>query len=149
VHIDIVGPLRTSDGWPEAIPLQDITAEKVARALSPDGYTVTDAIDQGRQFESQIFHSLTNMCGIHLSRKTFHSAADGLVERIHRSLKAAIMCQAEERWTKALPLALLGIRTAFKWTCSRQWPSSSTENHWESHANFWQHLPPPDSLRSS
>jgi hypothetical protein len=50
------------------------------------------------------------MCGIHLSRTTaFHPAANGLVERMHRSLKAA-----EERWTEALPLALLGIRTAFK-----------------------------------
>ena len=55
------------------------------------------------------------MCGIRLSRTTaFHPAANGLVERMHRSLKAAIMCRAEERWTEALPLAFLGIRTTFK-----------------------------------
>jgi hypothetical protein len=54
------------------------------------------------------------MCGINLSRTTaFHPAVNGLVERMHRSLKAAIMCRAEERWTEALPLAL-GMRTAFK-----------------------------------
>jgi hypothetical protein len=29
-------------------------------------------------------------------------------------LKAAIMCHADQHWTKALPLVLLGIRTAFK-----------------------------------
>jgi len=75
----------------------------------------TITTDQGRQFESLLFHSLANMCGIRLSRTTaFHPAANGLVERMHRSLKAAIMCRAEERWTEALPLALLGMRTAFK-----------------------------------
>ena len=44
----------------------------------------------------------------------FHPAANDLVERMHRSLKAAIMCQTQERWTDALPLVLLGMRTAFK-----------------------------------
>jgi hypothetical protein len=42
-----------------------------------------------------------------------HPAANGLVERPHRTLKAAIMCHAVEQWTEALPLVLLGIRTAY------------------------------------
>jgi len=55
------------------------------------------------------------MCGIHLSKTApHHPAANGLVERLHRTLKAAIMCYADERWTAALPLVLLGIRTAYK-----------------------------------
>jgi cleavage and polyadenylation specificity factor subunit 1 len=54
------------------------------------------------------------MCGINLSRTTaFHLAANGLIERMHRLLKAAIMCRAQGRWTKALPL-VFGMRTAFK-----------------------------------
>jgi len=32
---------------------------------------------------------------------------------MHRTLKAAIRCRAQERWTEALPL-LLGMSTAFK-----------------------------------
>jgi cleavage and polyadenylation specificity factor subunit 1 len=37
--------------------------------------------DQGRQFGSQLFHSLATMCGIHLSGSTgFHLADNGLVE---------------------------------------------------------------------
>jgi hypothetical protein len=92
----------------------------VARALLSGwitryGCPQTITTDQGRQFESQLFHSLARMCGIHLSRTTaFHPAANGLVERMHRSLKAAIICRAQERWTEALPLVLLGMRTAFK-----------------------------------
>ena len=63
----------------------------------------------------QLFHSLAKMCGIHSSRTTaFHPADNGLVERMHRTLKAAIICRAQERWTEALPLVLLGMRTAFK-----------------------------------
>jgi hypothetical protein len=36
------------------------------------------------------------------------------VERFHRTLKAAIMCHADQNCTKALPLVLLRIRTSFK-----------------------------------
>ena len=55
------------------------------------------------------------MCGIHLSRTTSHHlAANGLVERLHRTLKPAAMCHADKQWTAALPLILLGIRTAYK-----------------------------------
>jgi cleavage and polyadenylation specificity factor subunit 1 len=36
------------------------------------------------------------------------------VERYYRTLKAAIMCHADQQWTESLPLVLLGIRTAFK-----------------------------------
>jgi hypothetical protein len=43
-----------------------------------------------------------------------HPTANGLVERFHRMLKAAIVCHADQQWTEALLLVLLGIRTAFK-----------------------------------
>jgi hypothetical protein len=36
------------------------------------------------------------------------------MERFSRALKAAIMCHADQQWTEALPLLLLGVRTAFK-----------------------------------
>jgi hypothetical protein len=70
---------------------------------------------RSRQFESQLFHSLAKLCGIQLSRTTaYHPAANGLVERFHRTLKSAIMCHDNQQWTEVLPLVLLGIRTSFK-----------------------------------
>jgi transposase InsO family protein len=133
VHIDVVGPLPTSASytycltavdrftrWPEGTPLADVTVDTVPNALLTGwifrfGCPQTIIIDQGRQFESQLFHCLARLCGIQLSRTTaYHPAANGLVERFHRTLKAAIMCHADQQWTEMLPLVLLGIRTSFK-----------------------------------
>jgi len=106
--------------WPEAFPIPDITAETVSRALLSGwiamfGCPQTIMTDQGRQFKSLLFHSLVKMCGIHLSRITpHHPTAIGLMEHLHSTLMAAIMCQAEEKWTEALPLVLLGISNTYK-----------------------------------
>jgi transposase InsO family protein len=129
IHIELVGPLPTSAGytycltavdrftrWPEVIPISDIAADTVARALlagwiSHFGCPQTNTTDQGWQFESQLFQSLAKMCDIQLSRTAaHHPAANGLMER----WKAAIMCHANQQWTEGFPLVLLGIRTAFK-----------------------------------
>jgi cleavage and polyadenylation specificity factor subunit 1 len=104
--------------WPEAFPIPDITAETVARTLlsgwiSRFACPQTITANQGRQLETQLFHSLAKICGIHLSRTTpGHPAPNGLVELLHRTMKAAIICHVDEKWAEALPLALLGIRTA-------------------------------------
>jgi cleavage and polyadenylation specificity factor subunit 1 len=37
-----------------------------------------------------------------------------MIERLHRQLKASLMCHADERWAEALPLVLLGICSVWK-----------------------------------
>jgi hypothetical protein len=49
-----------------------------------------------------------------LADDVHHPADNGLVERFHRTLKAAITCHADQQWTEALPLVLLGNRSEFK-----------------------------------
>lgn len=133
VHIDLVGPLPVSSGfkycltavdrytrWPEVIPLSDITAETVTRAfltnwISRYGCPKKIVTDQGRQFESQLFHSLAKLCGIKLARTTaYHPSCNGMIERMHRTLKAAIRTHGGKDWISSLPIVLLGLRTAWK-----------------------------------
>ena len=88
VHIDLVGPHLTSAGytycltavdnftcWPEVIPIPDITANTVARALltgwiSRFGCLQTITTGQVHKFESQLFQSLARLCSIRLSHTT-------------------------------------------------------------------------------
>lgn len=132
IHVDIIGPLPISQGyrycftavdrftrWPEVIPMSDMTAETVGKALiswiSRFGCPTDIVTDRGRQFESSLFQYLAKMIGFKHRRTTaYHPACNGLVERFHRQLKAAIMCHADCNWVDTLPLVLLGIRSAVK-----------------------------------
>jgi hypothetical protein len=106
--------------WLEAILTPDITSQTLPCALlsgwiSRFGCPQSITTGQGRQFESQLFHDLAKLCGIQLCRTTpHHPATNGLVECLHRTIKAAIMCHTDKQWIEALPLVLLGLRMAYK-----------------------------------
>lgn len=134
VHIDLVGPLPPSRGftylltcvdrftrWPEAFPITAITAEVVAQAfisgwIARFGVPSTIVTDRGRQFESNLWKALMTLLGSKRARTTsYHPQSNGMVERFHRQLKAALKAQPNpSSWMDSLPLVLLGIRTALK-----------------------------------
>ena len=133
VHIDIVGPLPDSHGctyvltcidrytrWPEAVPIANTTSETIAKAffaqwISRFGSPTTVTTDRGSQFESQLFHDLVRLTGTHRTRTTaYHPQANGMVERLHRQIKASLCAHNHSDWTDVLPVVLLGIRNTIK-----------------------------------
>ena len=109
IHIDLVGPLPPSRGftylltcvdrftrWPGVILLTAITAEDVAQALLSGwiarfGVPSTTVTDRGRQFKSKLWHTLMTLLGSKRARTTaYHPQSNGIVERFHRQLKAAL-----------------------------------------------------------
>ena len=107
--------------WPEAIPLADITAESVAQAflqgwVARFGTPNTVTTDRGRQFEANLWNDLMKVLGSTRIRTTaYHPIANGMIERFHRQLKAAIKCHPyPDHWMDSLPWVLLGIRSALK-----------------------------------
>ena len=139
VHIDIVGPLPTVQNptdpyispyrylltcidratrWIEVQPLADITAKTVTRAfidvwISRFGVPLHVITDRGSQFESEMFDELSSVVGFHRLRTTaYHPQTNGMIERIHRTIKTALKTR-KENWLTALPIILLGIRNTF------------------------------------
>lgn len=106
--------------WPVAIPIEDIHADTVARALI-DGWITYYGVpakittDQGKQFEAKLFNELARMIGAkHLRSSPRHPQANGMIERFHRTMKSAIKCQNNERWSETLPMIMLALRCVFK-----------------------------------
>lgn len=82
IHIDLVGPLPPANGckylltcvdrytsWPEAWPIGNMSTHTVAATLTTQWisrFGVPDVVttDQGRQFESELFTTLTTNLGI-------------------------------------------------------------------------------------
>ena len=132
IHVDIVKMPLVRDKqycltvidrfsrWPTALPMADMHAETVAKALVEGwicmfGTPRMISSDQGTQFESALFTALSNLIGAQRTRTTpYHPQANGMVERFHRTLKAALMSNPHIPWPDALPTVLLGLRTAFK-----------------------------------
>ncbi len=125
IHIDLVGSpshgytylltcIDRFTRWPEAIPLTLTTAEAVARAFLT-GWIARLVYPQ---LLLRIVEDNLNLnYGTTLRSRTtaYHPQTNGMVERFHRQLKAALKAHLNpEAWIDTLPLVLLGIRTAFK-----------------------------------
>lgn len=129
-----MGPLPPSEGrrylftvidrstrWPEAVPMSDATSESFAAALLSGWITrfgIPEHItsDRGASFTSQVWMSLGKLLGTSIHHTTaYNPEANGMVERFHRTLKAALMSRCSDTtWSSQLPWVLLGIRTTPK-----------------------------------
>ncbi|GFX87594.1 transposon Ty3-I Gag-Pol polyprotein [Trichonephila clavipes] len=103
--------------WIEVIPLSNTTAETVAREfyshwISHFGMPYRVITDQGTQFRSELFKNIGIICGFKVCTTTsYHPQCNGKIERIHRTLKAAIRVHNSVKWTQTLPTVLLGLRS--------------------------------------
>lgn len=50
----------------------------------------------------------------HYRTTSYHPQSNGMIERWHRTLKAALMCHESNSWCEILPIVLLGLRTVHK-----------------------------------
>ena len=134
IHVDIVGPLPTSKEyrylftiidrstrWPEAVPMKTANTENCIEALLNHWiarFGIPDEItsDRGTPFTSSLWTGLSQQLGIQARHTTaYNPEANGMVERLHRTLKAALMAKCNnENWTTNLPWILLGLRTTPK-----------------------------------
>lgn len=134
VHLDLVGPLPPSSGfthiltaidrftrWPIAVPISDTSADNIAKVflhhwITNFGVPSIVTTDRGSQFQSVLFREFTHLLGCkHISTTAYHPSANGLVERLHRQLKAALMSRTNPTaWSDNLPLVLLAFRASVK-----------------------------------
>lgn len=134
LHVDLVGPLPESEGmrylftiidrysrWSEAIPIPEMKTDDCIKAfirhwVARFGVPGDLTSDRGRQFTSNLWKQLNRLLGIQASNTTaYHPQANGLVERMHRQLKASLMARLKDaNWMNELPMVMLGIRTAWR-----------------------------------
>lgn len=132
--MDLVGPLPPSQGfthlltmvnsttrWPEVAPLSSTTSAEVARAfisawVARFGTPLDLTSDRGSQFTSELWTAVATGLGVKLHRTTsFHPQANGMCERFHRTMKAALRAAlTDSNWVDRLPWVLLGLPSAPK-----------------------------------
>ncbi|VDK42546.1 unnamed protein product [Dibothriocephalus latus] len=110
VHLDLVGPLPQSRGfthmliavdrftrWPIAFPTSNTSADNIVMVLLTPwianfGVPATITADRGSQFTSALFDKFTRLLGCaHIPTTAYHPVSNGLVERLQRQLKSALM----------------------------------------------------------
>ncbi|KAJ8416451.1 hypothetical protein AAFF_G00357390 [Aldrovandia affinis] len=88
------------------------TLDFLGHRIAPDDLSS----DRGSQFTSELWAEVARALGVRLHHTTaFHPQANGLCERFHRSMKAALRASLkDDSWTDRLPWVLLGLHTAPK-----------------------------------
>ena len=134
VGIDFLDPLPPSAGnqyilligdhftkWHEAIALTDKSALTTAKSLIDHHITrfgCPESLhsDQGRNFEAELFTSLTKLPPVDKTCTTiFHPQSNAVIERTNRTLLnmlAKTTDKNQRKWSKLLPYEMLAYRTS-------------------------------------
>jgi hypothetical protein len=103
------------------VPLTGVTAEKCADAfvetwVARYGVPRVVTTDRGSQFTSAAWACMAKAVGFqHMTTFAYHPQANGLVERFHRQLKAALCARlCGTAWANHLAWVMLGLRAAPK-----------------------------------
>ena len=132
VIIDCVGPLPktksrnqylltimcASTRFPEAIPLTNITAPKISKALvnffTLVGLPKEIQSDQGSNFMSGLFQQVVFQLGAkQIKSSAYHPESQGALERFHSTLKNMIRTYCldnEKDWDEGISLLLFAVR---------------------------------------
>ena len=130
IHIDLMGPLPVAEDYSKYVmtmrdrrtgflataALLDKTASSVVAALkihfiSSFGVPGIIVSDNGKEFQSSEFNGFCADLGItHKFVTAYHPSANGIVERVHRTMKVALRALDHPGdWAGALPLITLAI----------------------------------------
>lgn len=132
IHVDVIGPLPPSKGgfefaftiidryscMPMAIPLKKATATATLGQLIKSwiaifGLPITITSDQGSIFKSAEWKNFVEKFQIqHNFTTAYHPRANGIVERMHRTLKESLTAANKRDWSATLPWTLLQMRNA-------------------------------------
>lgn len=132
VHLDTIGPLPPSKAgykyaltiidrysrMPQAVPLRAASAaatlsQFVSSWVALFGLPRTITLDNGSIFTSTEWKNFAKKYHISLNyTSTYHPQSNGLVERMHRSLKDALTAANQRDWASNIPWILLSMRNA-------------------------------------
>lgn len=173
VAIDLVGPLNPpsseghryiltlinfATGFPETMPLKDMSSITVAESLiaifSRVGIPKEILSDNGTQFKSDLMKELHRLLGVKpLFTTPFHPSGNGRIERFHSTLKSSLRKVCEDKpkyWHRYLSPLMFAMRempsdrtgfSAFELLYGRQvrGPLSVLRDLWED-----RHVPDDD-----
>ena len=104
----------------DAIPLPDGRAATVARALDERVFAYFEIperihLDQGRQFQSELFQACCDLWGCEKTKTTlYRPQGNSVVERLNRalgnSLRALLIDDKHEEWDRLLPQIVRTLR---------------------------------------
>jgi len=136
IIIDCVGPLPattsrnqylltildTASRYPEAIPLKNITAQSVVKALlkffTVYGLPLVIQSDRGSNFTSNLFAQVAAELGIeHQCSTAYHAESQGALERYHATLKTMIKAYVSTHtrdWDLGIPYLLFATRSSIQ-----------------------------------